>query len=84
MGDESAARRAGCGAWHVADVLVVALLGCVLVMPTLGTRLMSTELGHALHHFTRLERVVWSATWGAGAWALLASALCDLVGRSLE
>ena len=69
------------GAWRLADVLSAALLVEVLLLPAVGEPLMASQLGGALRRFAGIEGIEWHASWGPGAWMLLAAALADAAGR---
>ena len=68
-------------AWRLADVLVAALLAEVALLPNLCEPIVTSELGQALRTFAGIESIEWQISWGVGAWLLLASAICDGVGR---
>ena len=55
----------------------------VIAIPMLGPRLMDSDLGQALHRFVRIASIEWDATWGVGAWMVLAAAVCDTIGMWL-
>lgn len=68
-------------AWHLADVLVAALLSEIALLPAVGQPLINSQMGGALRRFADVSAIEWTATWGQGAWMLLAAALCDAAGR---
>ena len=68
-------------AWRLADVLTVALLAEVALLPTIGRLLMASKLGETLRQFGGIERIEWSARWGSASWMLLVAAVCDAAGR---
>ena len=68
-------------AWRLADVLALALLAEVALLPTIGRPLMASKLGETLRRFGGVERIEWSAQWGSASWMLLAAAVCDFAGR---
>ena len=70
------------GAWRLADVLSAALLCIVLLMRSVGHTFASSAAGEALRQFAGVG-LEWRATWGDGAWLLLAAAVSDLLGRLL-
>ena len=68
------------GAWRLADVLSAALLCEVLLLRSVGKTFATSAAGEALRQFAGVG-LEWHATWGAGAWLLLAAAVSDLLGR---
>ena len=68
-------------AWRLADVITAALLAEIILLPAIGRPLINSQMGDALRRFGGITAVEWSASWGVGAWMLLAATLCDGAGR---